>query len=314
MAISRLFSHLRAIISLALIFIINIFPHAIFVTILICISNPHTWEWVQKLIVLLKMPINEKSAIFVLMMLAIFAPVAIAFLPFTPRLMAFFSGWKKADGEYKEYIRACLAPVCETAGRNINKINLYVMDSNEINAAAFGINNILVFRGAIAADQNNPGFLCGILAHELGHLEYRHGIKTTFLYMITLGASLSIRFINFCVWITKPLAIIPYINFVYALFMFCFNLIIGAFNGIAFLTDFIMLWFSRMDEHAADKYACDIGYGWELLNSLELLKRSTWLPEKKGFFANIGEDHPSLPHRIETIREYLDKHTGNIPR
>ena len=82
-------------------------------------------------------------------------------------------------------------------------------------------------------------------------------------------------------------------------------IILGVFNKI---TNYIILWFFRQDEHAADGYACKIGFGPELLHGLELLEKSSASEEKKGVLANINNDHPSLPHRIETIQKYLEKH------
>jgi STE24 endopeptidase len=84
-------------------------------------------------------------------------------------------------------------------------------------------------------------------------------------------------------------------------------IILGVFNKI---TNYIILWFFRQDEHAADGYACKIGFGPELLHGLELLEKSSASEEKKGVLANINNDHPSLPHRIETIQKYLEKHPG----
>lgn len=308
MTVSKIISHLRAIIALALVFIINTFPAGIFLAILFSVSNPHTWGWVQDLVAFTGKPINENNAISVLMMLMVFTPVVLALFPFTPRIIAFFSGWKKAKGENKEYIKSCLEPVCQKAGRNIESLNLYIAETNEVNAAAFGLNNILVYDGAIQADKQKPGFLCGILAHELGHISYMHGANLIFLYMITLGANLSLKLVNFCVWVSQPLGYVPIINFMYAIIMFCLGLYMRLFALIDTITNYIVLWFARMDEHAADKYACEIGYGQDLLYSLTDLQQMTWIPEKKGFFANIGEDHPSLPHRIETIQKYLEKH------
>ena len=107
---------------------------------------------------------------------------------------------------------------------------------------------------------------------------------------------------------------IPVLNLMCFLLTVIFNMIVRILNLGGYLISGILRLFARMDEHAADYYACEIGFGKELCYGLQLLYEHSGPEEKKGFLANIKSDHPSLPHRIETIKKYLEKHenTPNI--
>ena len=79
--------------------------------------------------------------------------------------------------------------ILERSGLGKKRYNLYVEETDEVNACAFGIRNICVTRGTLNVADNDPAFLKGILAHEMGHLSYRHTIVLFLLMAILIAAA-----------------------------------------------------------------------------------------------------------------------------
>lgn len=63
--------------------------------------------------------------------------------------------------------------ICERNAIDRGKIKLHLVDKDEINAYALPDYHVVVFSGLIGACENE-GELCGVIAHELAHLEKGH--------------------------------------------------------------------------------------------------------------------------------------------
>ena len=300
---TRLFSYIRAFIALVIIFVINAFAIAVFLPFILLILHPERWGWVQSLFAFFNISPQNVNAYFYFVLL-----IPFLLLPLSGWLVSFFSGYRTAKGEDKEYMQECLETILERSGLGKKRYNLYVEETDEVNACAFGIRNICVTRGTLNVADNDPAFLKGILAHEMGHLSYRHTIVLFLLMVIDILGNVAISIFDFIRGVIAIGQNIPVLNLMCFLLTVIFNMVVRILNLGGYLISGILRLFARMDEHAADYYACEIGFGKELCYGLQLLYEHSGPEEKKGFLANIKSDHPSLPHRIETIKKYLEKH------
>ena len=69
-----------------------------------------------------------------------------------------------------------LSHLCEANDIERDKIKLHVVQSNEVNAFAFPDNHLVVFTSLIAKCENQEE-LCGVMAHEIAHMQKGHFMK-----------------------------------------------------------------------------------------------------------------------------------------
>lgn len=69
-----------------------------------------------------------------------------------------------------------LSKLCTSNDIDRKKIKLHLIDKDEVNAFALPDHHLVVFSGLIL-DSENEAELCGVLAHELAHLEKGHIMK-----------------------------------------------------------------------------------------------------------------------------------------
>jgi len=70
-------------------------------------------------------------------------------------------------------IDSMLTRICTANSIDRKKIKLHLLWKNEINAFALPNNHLVVYSGLIAAC-GNEAELCGVIGHELGHIEKNH--------------------------------------------------------------------------------------------------------------------------------------------
>lgn len=306
---TRIFSLLRSIIQIIFSLITNSILVGIFLTFLVTLFDVHKWSWMQSLLQQLGRPVSQNSAFELLFYVFLGLPLLLSPTRLMAWILAKINGWHKACAEEKDYIQSYIDNVFARSGLKNKTYHLYIDESQDINAAAFGLNNILVTRGAMIAATEKSGLMEGLLAHEMGHLTYGHSFVLSYILVMEscgMAAGYTLDKINW--FMAEVLSRIPLVNFIVMFISLPLSLIfiiLGLFNKI---TSYIILLFYRQDEHAADGYACKIGFGPELLRGLEMLKDEPESQNKKGMLTNINNDHPSLPHRIETIKKYLAKH------
>lgn len=182
-------------------------------------------------------------------------------------------------------------------------INLKVMYDPNPNAFALGRHTICVTEGLFDLPDE---MIEGILAHEMGHLACHH----TDIQLLIGGGNF---IITFALLIVK--AIVAIISFIGSLFVFSrddstqgcgcafsiFSLICSAL--IWLWTKFCMLflmWSSRANEYVADKYAMEIGYGYELAAALDSI--GTGMPQNS-FMKALYSSHPETHDRIGKLQE-----------
>ena len=69
-----------------------------------------------------------------------------------------------------------LLHLCEANDIERDKIKLHVAQSDEVNAFAFPDNHLVVFTSLIAKCENQEE-LCGVMAHEIAHMQKGHIMK-----------------------------------------------------------------------------------------------------------------------------------------
>lgn len=101
------------------------------------------------------------------------------------------------DDEIEKYLRQLADPVFEAAGLVPQNINIYLINSPELNAYVAGGQNLFIHTSLIL-ESDDPNMLVGVIAHESGHIAGGHitrkiddartaGIQATLGYI--LGAA-----------------------------------------------------------------------------------------------------------------------------
>src|SRR5687768_1982550 len=78
------------------------------------------------------------------------------------------------DATVSRYINTLGRQIASRGGRGLN-YTFYVVDASQINAFAVPGGYVYVNRGLIERTRNMPE-LAGVLAHEIAHVEERHGV------------------------------------------------------------------------------------------------------------------------------------------
>jgi STE24 endopeptidase len=179
----------------------------------------------------------------------------------------------------------------EKKTKHTKKIKLFIEESMNINAYAFGRRTLVLTKGCI--DLLSDESLKGLIAHELGHFHNRDGIWKLFTYVANLPLSLLMKILH---KIDNSLS--------GGVIKFVFNIIFSFFRLIEFVGDLIIMHESRTREYEADQLALDWGYGGELANALiELYQISMEKP--KSINEMLKATHPPITKRIEELETLL---------
>ncbi len=82
------------------------------------------------------------------------------------------------DTEIENTLKTWLAPLKKAAGMEHNKINIILIQNNQLNAFVAGGANIFFYTGLIEQTKT-PEELIGVMAHELGHITGGHLIASS---------------------------------------------------------------------------------------------------------------------------------------
>lgn len=201
----------------------------------------------------------------------------------------------------KEYLIPLFEDIYEDVKEKypyLQDIEICIIDNLTINAFALGKHTIAVTRGAIETFTEDE--LKGIILHEFGHII--HGdTKAILLNLIGNGFfSIFIVFIKIlllCIDIVflstdkkpkrRPSFISILLHFIFTLFLLAFTLTGNILISIN----------SRKNEFSADHFACEIGYGEDLISALYLLQKMS-LGEDMRLVQRIQASHPHIAKRI----------------
>lgn len=234
-----------------------------------------------------------------------FLAIFIALTPFSSEFFRFLYGVRMVQTERdKKKLYPLFNEVLKKAKESHSDFSLhadlYIDNSNEINAYAFGSDTIVITRGAVM--QLNDEQIKGILAHEVGHIY--HG-DTFLLMFLGIGNILFLFFIGFFKLVQLFSDLVAgtigdenmkprFLNILFgSIATFCM-LIIQMFLMIN----------SRTNEYGADHFALEIGYGQQLIDSLYFLS-NLQIGQKQSMFERLKASHPNIYDRIEVLENKM---------
>jgi len=226
---------------------------------------------------------------FTFLLLLYFICFSIASLPEAELIWRAFQGVREiATNREKERLLPLFKEVYEEA-KKVDKdlfkdIKLFIKDTMEINAFAFGQRTLVITKGSINLLSDDD--LKGLMAHELGHFS---NYDTVAIVFSSVSNIIMESFLRFLCWITRP---IKFIN----------NFFIGIHKGLVFIGDLILMDCSRKHEFLADNFASKCGYGENLTSTLYQFYETS-MSEPTKFIEQLRSTHPPLVNRIEKLEE-----------
>ena len=162
-------------------------------------------------------------------------------------------------------------------------------NSHFIKAAVIASKNGVIYLSQDIMDNLSPDEIKSVVAHEVGHIRYKHSLKT--------GLSVFLGLI-----ITQSLLITLPTIFYWFEFESIFIICIGF---LTFYFGIILNFLSRKHEHEADKFVLKQGYSSETFKAA-LLKIEKLIGQDLDFFEfeYIFLSHPSLKSRINYIKKF----------
>jgi len=177
-------------------------------------------------------------------------------------------------------------------------IELYIIDSLEIQAYALGKNTIMITQGAVNILKEED--LKGILAHEFGHIS-NHFTKVLIFLQTSIWVATA------AMWLYKVIArVIKYIlktkenDYGSGTIKFISFIIDSVFVIPIATVQFIIAVGRRTNELYADDFAAEIGYGEGLRNALILIHNLD-LAKSRSFLERLMDTHPPTPERISRL-------------
>lgn len=250
----------------------------------------------------------EKPTIWGAIGLAVNLVVMLTMLsPFGEAIVRYRENARPIDKDAYRYAYSLFEDICNTA-RNVNRtlpksINLYVIKSNDINAAATGHHTVivtsallnLVDRGVVSPQQFKA-----VLAHELGHISHS---DTCLSLGIVVSSGLLQLVLCLYIFIIRMIAML--FAFISPMVATIFIIVFG--RSVTFVFDCwsklgILLTnaTSRKDEFAADDFAGKCGYAEPLCDFLQTLDPSR---QRGDFLSVLTETHPATIDRVDRLQK-----------
>ena len=146
--------------------------------------------------------------------------------------------------------------------------------------------------------------MMGLIAHEMGHIANRH----TEIQLLIGGGNIFITgfllLLKIISWVVAAICgLVALIN--RSSVAGCLLGIFGALSVISimlwtrFCTLFLM-WSMRENEFVADKYAADIGFGYELAKALDVICTSE---PRNGLLRALYATHPNVHDRVGRLQQ-----------
>ena len=228
-----------------------------------------------------------------------------AFLPVTEAVVRFFSGVRSLKTSHeKERLIPIFDEVYEKARQTnphiFKGIRLYINNSMDVNAFAFGKKTLVITRGA--TELLSDDCLYGIMAHEFGHFS---NFDTMVLLVSTVGNIIMSTILKLILWIVNLLHRYAKARYDSNIIKIIYSLIAFIYSAIVFIGDVILMSVSRKHEYLADEFAYRSGYGDELIGVLTELD-AIMMSEPKGVMDILRRTHPSLPCRIAKLEAYAE--------
>ena len=189
----------------------------------------------------------------------------------------------------------------------IKRVELFMMDDREENAAAFGKNKIAITTGLLNRLKWRDHAIKGVLAHELGHLHHRD--LWFWYYVEATGGIFSFLYgmLNLVQRMATALSdlFLPFIIFSLPLQIVCIVFSYGI-RLLRLPTDIIERlepYLSRSMEYRADKFSADLLGVKGILSFIESIKNDEHYMEF-GFLNMKQRSHPPSEFRIEKLHTH----------
>lgn len=253
-------------------------------------------------------------ALFVSSFLIYILSIAVALSPIGEFILRLQTGCKKiADPAVYERIERLFNEVRERAAvfdssLNNREINFFISDDEAPNAFATGRKTVCITKGLLSLSDEE---IKGVLAHEFGHLSHKDTdallvieVGNVFVWLFFLLFELLIRGINWLLRIVLYFVVDEDTWFMVGLNWLADFLIHAVFGAVMWLWTklgvLICMSSSRKNEYLADKFACDLGYGLYLKQTLLNLEDKDY-EKSKGLWATLASSHPDTESRVSAI-------------
>lgn len=196
------------------------------------------------------------------------------------------------DAEIEATLRSYIEPIFKVAGLNPTSLNLFIINSKDVNAFAMGGGRVAVTTGLLLKAESALQVI-GVLAHETAHLAGHHIIRGAEAYEKALLQGL----LGTIGGIAAGLAGSP-------------EAAIGLILGSQEFTKSNLLKFSRTQESAADQGAArfldSLGYSSQgLLEFMQILRKDDLLGEQ--YVDPYAMTHPLQSERVDFFRAHLSR-------
>ena len=231
------------------------------------------------------------------------AILLISLTPIGEIILRFLMGCKKGTAQERQKINDLFNTVCASADVNPSKYNLYISNDAKPNAWAIGATTVAISKGLMAEADDDE--IQGVMAHELGHITLGHTLWATLTYA---SGQIGYGILMFYVFITKVcsvLSYIPFLGFIMAPIIWAIAFFLKLFEWIVSIPFSLgMMFGSRRNEYAADKFAAQIGYGAGLHSFLwRVVAR---YEKKEGFWGKLNSTHPRIEKRLARLARFDD--------
>jgi len=234
--------------------------------------------------------------------------LAIALSPIGEWILRYQTGCKKIKRvDYLNFLMPIYKEVYEKAKLKdpslADDIELYINNSEEVNAFATGRKTICITKGLM----NRPvEQIKATLAHEFGHISHKDTDMLLFVYVgnfIVTTMILFIKLVANCFHAISVMSSLSKGNPAQAISRmsswFLTTIVIAAFMWVWTKVGVLLIMKSSRDnEFEADKFAFDLGYGHELC----LLLDTFGDVEMNGVFASLASSHPDIDDRIARLQ------------
>jgi predicted Zn-dependent protease len=115
---------------------------------------------------------------------AVAAPVLALALPLSATAQGLIR-----DAEIEQILRDYSDPLFEAAGLKPSDVNIYIIQSDDIQASVAGGQNMFIYTGLVM-ESGTPEELKGVIAHETGHMALGHSVTRQAAYSASSSVSL----------------------------------------------------------------------------------------------------------------------------
>lgn len=213
-----------------------------------------------------------------------------------------------------ENAHICLTnDVKRVSGMDISRLKIHLIPSDNINAYAYGYNNIAITRAAL--NNCDDLTLCSVLGHEVSHILNLDAIFSRVIFAnvtcIMVGITISSLITVSAMWIIfLVLCLIGVCGGFFSMFLFhgMKKFIQGFFSLLqrilVFVYQTIMGFISRSCEFRSDKYSCELGYGSQLSYFLSRFIEDRSIGQRT-IEDILYDSHPATYKRIQRIEQYV---------